>query len=78
MRTPPTTFRSEEIAMPKYLVHYRSAYASEDVRAVVEAPSYRAAMAQLRYEEDDDVTVYSIKPATAEDVEAAAKGVRNA
>ncbi|MDR1520639.1 MAG: hypothetical protein LBU23_10965 [Planctomycetota bacterium] len=63
--------------MPKYLVHYRPACASEDIRAVVEAPSYRAAIAQLRYEEDDDVTVYSIKPSTAEDVEAAAKGASN-
>ncbi|MDR1519949.1 MAG: hypothetical protein LBU23_07390 [Planctomycetota bacterium] len=60
--------------MRKYFMHYRPADAAEDVRAVVEAPSYRAALAQVR-RACRGVTVYSAKEARPADVEAAAKGV---
>ncbi|MDR1518954.1 MAG: helicase-associated domain-containing protein [Planctomycetota bacterium] len=50
--------------MPKYFVHYLPADAGEDIRAVVEAPSYRAALAQIR-RAAGRVTVYKITPLSA-------------
>ena len=55
--------------MPKYLAHYLPSDSAEDIRAVIEAPSYRAALAELRHAHNG-VTVYSIKPTTLAEVEA--------
>jgi hypothetical protein len=52
--------------MAKYFVHYLPAGAREDIRAVVEAPSYRAALAQIR-RAAGGVTIYEITPLPAGD-----------
>lgn len=62
--------------MGKYFVHYRPADADEDIRAVIEAPSYRAVLTELRHAHRG-VTVYSIKPTTAADVAAAIGETKN-
>lgn len=56
--------------MPKYLVHYKPAGFAKDVRAVIDAPSYRATLTQIRHT-CWGVTVYSVKPMRPADVTAA-------